>query len=187
MDTVILEKIKATPESMHGKLALNRNNACFCIMGLIAECCGYTPRHFFDNFYSYDGESTIYLGPEILKKIGLTHNQQQALITCNDHLGLTFKELAEFIERDFKHVIEFAIEPQQILDLVKQLSDMFRNMYMVVTIEVDGETVLHEKGHGSAEYFESLSSCKCKIDGHDIIEILEQHYGKKVTVTIYYP
>lgn len=182
MNTTVIEKIKSTPESMHGKLALNRNNECFCIMGLIAECCGYTPKLFFDNFYTYDGESTIYLGPEMLKKIGLTHNQQQALITCNDHLGMTFKEIAEFIERGFKHVIE--VEPDEILNLIKKLSDILRNMYVVVTIEVDGETILHEKGHGSAEYFDVLSSCRCRIDGHDIIPLID---GKKSTVTVYYP
>lgn len=168
----IIKKLRETPEEFHITGVLNRDNKCFCAMGIVAEACGLQARQT-GNYYVYDFCAST-LSKKLLALIDVTQVEQALITRFNDEVRLTFKEMADFIENGFRHSFSFDLKPETYSTLQYKLWPMIDGLICELSINN-----LVFKGSGHCTPFRVL-----KIGGVDVD--LTQFFGENLHIEVKY-
>lgn len=100
MNAKVLERLRSEPEENHCRGQLHIGNQ-FCALGLMGDAIGVQWVEDDDDpdggFLAFNG-SRYHLPDKILRRLGIDGKLESDIIFMNDTEGLTFKEIADFIE-----------------------------------------------------------------------------------------
>lgn len=168
----IINKLRETPEEFHITGTLNRDNKCFCAMGIVAEACGLQATQI-GHHYVYDFCAST-LSEKSLEQIDVTKAEQALILRFNDEVGLTFKEMANFIENGFRHSFSFDLRPETYSTLQYKLWPMIDGLICELRIN---NLVFKGKGH-------FIPFRVMKIGGVDVV--LTQFFGENLHIEVKY-
>lgn len=77
---------------------LNRGGR-HCCLGVLCEVAGNKPSSTLEDTVYYGGFCST-LSPSFRDSVGLSHSEMHKLISMNDKQDLTFKQIANWIERE---------------------------------------------------------------------------------------
>lgn len=100
MNAKVLERLRSEPEENHCQGQLHIGNQ-FCALGLMGDAIGVQwvedDLCLDGSFLEFNG-SKYHLSAKTLRRLGIDGKLESDIIFMNDTEGLTFKEIADFIE-----------------------------------------------------------------------------------------